>query len=109
MHVLQSVPYFNCNAQFQNNFPERLHRAVIYPTGLVFYGLWNVIKWFLDPVTQSKAAPVIYQSGLQSYIDPEHLPRHLGGECDYQFNHEDYSDIIGLDTKESCVTTMDSL
>ena len=76
----------------QNNFPERLHRAVIHPTGLVFYGLWNVIKWFLDPVTQSKAAPVVYQSGVTAYINPEHIPRHLGGESDYEFNHEDFPD-----------------
>ena len=69
-----------------------MHRAIIYPTGLVFYGLWNVIKWFLDPVTQSKAAPIIYQSGVQYYIDPEHIPVHLGGTCDYEFNHEHYND-----------------
>ena len=77
-----------------------MHRAIIHPTGLVFYGLWNVIKWFLDPVTQSKVAPVIYQSGVASYIDPEHIPVHLGGTSDYEFNHEHFSDPDGLeDTK----------
>ena len=59
-----------------------------------------MIKWFLDPVTQSKVAPVIYQSGVASYIDPEHIPVHLGGTSDYEFNHEHFSDPDGLeDTK----------
>jgi hypothetical protein len=78
----------------QNNFPERLHRAIIYPTGLVFYGLWNVVKWFLDPVTQSKAAPVIYASGVQYYIDPEHIPAHLGGTDAYEFDHGHFDDPV---------------
>ena len=39
---------------FQNNYPERVYRIVVYPGGLVFTGLWNIVKWFLDPVTQQR-------------------------------------------------------
>lgn len=78
---------------------------MIYPTGLVFYGLWNVIKWFLDPVTQAKAAPVIYQSGVQSYIDPEHIPKHMGGESEYEFDHAHFEDPPGLEEDKKVSTT----
>ncbi len=93
----------------QNNFPERLHRAIIYPSGLVFYGIWNVIKWFLDPVTQAKACPVIYLSGVQQYIDDEYIPTRLGGSCDYEYNHEHFEDIaFDTDEKAATVTTTEA-
>jgi len=76
----------------QDNFPERLHRAVIYPTGLVFYGLWNVVKWFLDPVTQSKVAPCVYASGVTSYIDSIYIPTRMGGTSDYEFDPDHFCD-----------------
>ena len=65
----------------QNNFPERVYRVIVYPSGFIFYGLWNMIKWFLDPVTQSKVQPMLALSGVQQYIDNEYIPssmvRHL--------------------------------
>jgi hypothetical protein len=36
----------------QNNYPEILCRSIVYPTNFIFYALWNVVKFFLDPVTQ---------------------------------------------------------
>jgi hypothetical protein len=59
---------------FQDQHPERLHRAIVYPSGLIFWSLWNVIKWFMDPVTRGKVSPVMYFSGVQQYIDDEHIP-----------------------------------
>jgi len=29
----------------QSNYPERLHKAIIYPSGLVFWALWNMLKY----------------------------------------------------------------
>ena len=29
----------------QANYPERLHKAIIYPSGLVFWALWNMLKY----------------------------------------------------------------
>jgi hypothetical protein len=94
----------------QDNFPERLHKCIIYPSGLVcklylrivhncidfwvqvFWGLWNVVKWFLDPVTQAKASPIVYLSGVQQFIDDEYIPERLGGTSKYEFDHEHFSD-----------------
>jgi len=43
----------------QDNYPERLYRCIVYPSGFVFFGIWNLIKFFLDPVTQEKVL-IIY-------------------------------------------------
>ena len=74
---------------FQNNYPERLYRAVVYPSGLVFYTVWNIIKWFLDPVTQHKVQPVLTLAGVTEFIDPQYIPVHMGGESRYTFDPED--------------------
>lgn len=49
----------------------------MYPSGFVFYGIWNIVKWFLDPVTQGKVQPMLALSGVQQYINDEHIPRDL--------------------------------
>lgn len=59
---------------FQDQHPERLCRAIVYPSGLIFWSLWNVVKWFLDPVTRDKVCPIMYFSGVQQYIDDEFIP-----------------------------------
>jgi hypothetical protein len=59
---------------FQDQHPERLNRAIVYPSGVLFWSLWNVLKWFLDPVTRGKVCPVMYFSGVQQYIDDEYIP-----------------------------------
>jgi hypothetical protein len=58
----------------QDKYPERLHRAIVYPTGVIYWALWNIVKWFLDPVTAAKAAPMMYLSGVQEFIDDEYIP-----------------------------------
>jgi hypothetical protein len=74
---------------FQNNYPERLFRAVVYPSGIVFYTIWNLIKWFLDPVTQHKVQPVLTVAGVTEFIEPMYVPRYMGGECDFTFSADD--------------------
>ena len=71
---------------FQNNFPERVYRIVVYPGGLVFTGLWNLVKWFVDPVTQQKVKPVLTLGGVQEFIEDEYIPVSMGGKCDYEFD-----------------------
>jgi len=76
----------------QNNFPERVHRVIVYPSGFVFYGIWNIVKWFLDPVTQAKVQPMLALSGVQQYINDEYISRDLGGECDFEFDPDLFPD-----------------
>ncbi len=50
---------------------------MLFLGGFVFYGVWNMIKWFLDPVTQAKVQPMLALSGVQQYIDDEFIPRDM--------------------------------
>lgn len=79
---------------FQDNYPERLHRCIVFPTGLVFVGLWNIIKWFLDPVTQAKIQPVLYLAGVQEFIDDEYIPISMGGLLNFKLNLDDIDDPV---------------
>lgn len=58
----------------QENFPERLHRAVIYPSNFFFVMIWNVIRLFIDRVTQDKVKMVMTLAGVQDFIDDEYIP-----------------------------------
>ena len=39
-----------------DNSPETMEKALLYPCGLILRGLWQIAKWFFDPVTRSKVA-----------------------------------------------------
>jgi hypothetical protein len=62
------------NKLFQDQHPERLHRAIVYPSGWIFWSIWSVVKWFLDPITREKVCPAVYLSDVQQYIDDEYIP-----------------------------------
>lgn len=59
------------------------------------------MKWFLDPVTQQKVQPMLAYSGVTQYVDPKFIPVSMGGEDDYEFNHEDYQDPYPSEIMES--------
>jgi len=82
---------------FQDNFPERMHRCVVYPSGVVFFLLWNIIKFFIDKRTQEKVKTVLYLAGVQEYIDDEFIPAEMGGKSEYKFNVDDFQDPPGLE------------
>eukprot|EP00598_Pedospumella_elongata_P010771 CAMPEP_0184991298 /NCGR_PEP_ID=MMETSP1098-20130426/36208_1 /TAXON_ID=89044 /ORGANISM="Spumella elongata, Strain CCAP 955/1" /LENGTH=690 /DNA_ID=CAMNT_0027516699 /DNA_START=87 /DNA_END=2160 /DNA_ORIENTATION=+ len=80
---------------FQDLHPERLHKAIVYPTGYVYYSMWNlVLKWFMDEHTRSKVLPAITLNDVFEFVDEEYIPEALGGKCTYQFNPDDFSDPI---------------
>mmetsp|Transcript_30023 Transcript_30023/g.69933 ORF Transcript_30023/g.69933 Transcript_30023/m.69933 type:complete len:370 (-) Transcript_30023:31-1140(-) len=66
----------------QRQFPERLYRALIFPTGRTTTFLWGIAKRFLDPRTVRK---VVFldggekPDGLLEFIAPEQLPEEFGG------------------------------
>jgi hypothetical protein len=77
---------------FQDAYPERLGKLVVYPSGVVFWSLWNIVKWFLDPVTREKVLPCVYFYGVQEHIADEHIPSNMGGKSIYEFNAGDWVD-----------------
>ncbi len=58
----------------QDTYPERLNKTIVYPSGVIFWSIWNVVKWFLDPVTRNKVSPCVYFYGVQEHIADEHIP-----------------------------------
>ena len=78
------VPFIRLLAGvFQANHPERLYKAVIYPSGVVFWVLWNMLKHLADPVTQAKISPVLWQSGVKDTVPDEFIPKEIGGLSEY--------------------------
>ena len=90
--------WFPSRNYFQDNYPERIYRIIVYPSGIVFYGIWNVVKWFLDPVTQvpesvefsaikfifsyaeilqAKVQPMLQLAGVQQFIEDEFIPAEM--------------------------------
>lgn len=69
---------------FQDQHPERLHRAIVYPSGMVFWSLWNIVKWFIDPNTRNKVAAVVYLAGVQEFVDDDNIPGHMVRSNNYQ-------------------------
>jgi hypothetical protein len=63
----------------QNNFPERLDRVLVYPTGLTFNALWFAAQFVLDASTRKKVTPISDQYELFTYIAPENLLTEFGG------------------------------
>jgi len=89
----QDLEFMRCFSQlFQRLYPERLNRAIVYPSSVVFWTVWNIAKLFLDPVTRNKVCPCMYFYGVQEWIADEHIPANMGGKSTYEFNHEEYSD-----------------
>ena len=68
----------------KNYYPEVMHRTFIINAGFGFRAAWAIIKPFLDRKTVSKFAILgsSYQKELFKHVDPESVPRELGGECE---------------------------
>ena len=71
-------------AVLSDNYPERLANAYIYPCGLVLNGIWNIVKWFLDPRTRAKFEMVTSNQALLDLFDRDQLPDTLGGTAAVQ-------------------------
>jgi hypothetical protein len=71
----------------QNNYPERLHRALIYPGTTLAQTLWTMVKYFINPITREKIVVVPErkekaqrQQEFEPYISKAELIRQFGGE-----------------------------
>jgi hypothetical protein len=89
-------------ATLQDMYPERVKRVIIHPADLIFYTIWNIAKWFLDPVTRDKVQPMLYFYGVEQFIDRKYIPRGMGGDCDYVFNPNDFEDFAIADAQKEC-------
>lgn len=79
----------------QDYYPEILGHMFIVNTPMFFYGMWNIIKVFVDEKTRGKIHILgsNYKKDLLKYIDENDLPDFLGGKVTVEeygehFNHE---------------------
>jgi hypothetical protein len=77
----------------QDAYPERVKTIIIYPTDILFYTLWNIGKWFLDPVTRNKVKPMLQFRGVEEFVDRSQIPRDMGGDHDFTFDPESYPEL----------------
>lgn len=66
-------------ALLQNNYPERLLECHVAPVPLIFRGVWETVKWFLDPVTRNKVALHGSIDAFAHVAPNTELPLELGG------------------------------
>jgi len=71
---------------FNSNFPERLHKVYVYPSGVIFRTIWKIAQVFFDKETRDKVIPLKNQSELLKHIDASQLPVCLGGSDSWEFN-----------------------
>ncbi|EGF81563.1 hypothetical protein BATDEDRAFT_4327, partial [Batrachochytrium dendrobatidis JAM81] len=76
--VLQSL-----SAVAQNYYPETLGRMYIINAPTLFTTIWGIIKSMLDENTVAKISVIgsNYAKTLLEDIEPENLPKFLGGDC----------------------------
>ncbi len=72
----------------QDNYPEILGQMFIINVPLFFYGVWNIVKHFVDEKTRKKITILggNFKKELLEVIDEKNLPDFLGGkvtEADY--------------------------
>lgn len=67
----------------QDRYPETMGRFYLINAPWGFSTAWNIIKGWLDPVTQAKIQILgsSYQKDLLENIDADALPSDLGGTC----------------------------
>jgi len=74
----------------QNHYPESLGKVLVYNSSWFVYGIWKIVKPWLDVVTAAKVFFVDKRS-LKDYIAPDHLLHEYGGQDPYKYDHEKFA------------------
>lgn len=74
-------------ALLQNNYPERLGRAIAMNLPWFVSTFFKLIGPFMDPVTKDK---IRFNVDLTEYVPREQLPPEFKGDYDYEYNHDKY-------------------
>lgn len=69
---------------FEANYPECLGMIWIHNAPWIFNAVWKIIKGWLDPVVASKIRFTKKAKDLEEFIDPQFIPKDLGGKDDYK-------------------------
>ncbi|ETS73846.1 hypothetical protein PFICI_14792 [Pestalotiopsis fici W106-1] len=72
---------------FEAKYPETLGLVLIHNAPFVFWGLWNIIKGWLDPVIASKINFTRKTGDLLKFISEENLQSNYGGRDEWQYKY----------------------
>ncbi|XP_053352780.1 motile sperm domain-containing protein 2 [Clarias gariepinus] len=112
----------NC---FKVYYPKSLSKMILYEMPWIMNAAWKIVKTWLGPEAISKLK-FVSKSEVTQYIDPEHLPPHMGGTDQFKYSYpplpdddfqspmcengpiasEDESEI--KDTESECKESLDS-
>ncbi|KAI0403852.1 CRAL-TRIO domain-containing protein [Xylaria palmicola] len=70
---------------FEARYPETLGVILIHNAPFVFWGIWNMIKGWLDPVIASKINFTRRTADLLQFIPEEHVPARHGGKDAWEY------------------------
>ncbi|KAI1359094.1 CRAL/TRIO domain-containing protein [Xylaria arbuscula] len=72
---------------FEARYPETLGIVLIHNAPFVFWGLWNMIKGWLDPVIASKINFTRNSADLLHFIAVENLQASYGGRDSFEYEY----------------------
>ncbi|KAK0389141.1 hypothetical protein NLU13_2716 [Sarocladium strictum] len=68
-------------------YPETLNVVLVHNAPFVFWGIWNVIKHWLDPVIASKINFTSGSKGMAQFIPKDNLQKCYGGDDKYEYKY----------------------
>ncbi|XP_023673290.1 motile sperm domain-containing protein 2 isoform X1 [Paramormyrops kingsleyae] len=116
---MEFVKYIiNC---FKIYYPKFLSKMIMYEMPWIMNAAWKIVKTWLDPDAINKLK-FVTKNDVQTYIDAEYLPPHMGGTDPFKYSYPPLPDddfqsplcenggpIIGEDEKESRDGDVDQL
>ncbi|KAI1129261.1 CRAL/TRIO domain-containing protein [Nemania abortiva] len=72
---------------FEARYPETLGIVLIHNAPFVFWGIWNIIKGWLDPVIASKINFTRKPADLLQFIPEESLQTCFGGKDSWEYEY----------------------
>ncbi|KAM0205685.1 hypothetical protein ACHAQI_008974 [Fusarium lateritium] len=73
----------------ETRYPETLGVVLVHNAPFVFWGVWTVIKHWLDPVVASKIHFTSGTKGLLKFIPKANLQKSYGGEDPWEYKYID--------------------
>ncbi|KAI2632933.1 CRAL/TRIO domain-containing protein [Xylaria nigripes] len=72
---------------FEARYPETLGVVLVHNAPFVFWGIWNIVKGWLDPVIASKVNFTRKQADLLQFIAEENLQTVYGGKDMWEYEY----------------------
>lgn len=89
-------------------YPERMRKCIVYPVNWFFTATWNIVKYFLDPITRDKIVLTNSSTEVSEHIDKEFLPASMKGTSSYVYNADEIPDFVATEASTPSADTTES-